>query len=172
METATIRKEGNPVIAGTVIDITLRKQAEQDLAQERELLRALMATVPDFIYFKDRESRFLRGNRALATAFGLDDPAQLVGKTDFDFFTVEHAQQAYDDEQELLRTGKPFMAKEEKETWPDGRVTWVSTTKMPYRDAYGAMLGTFGVSRNITERKQAEEMRKAKQAAEAASREE
>ena len=62
------------------------------------------------------------------------------------------------------------MAKEEKETWPDGRVTWVSTTKMPYRDAYGAMLGTFGVSRNITERKQAEEMRKAKEAAEAASR--
>jgi PAS domain S-box-containing protein len=129
----------------------------EELARERELLRALMDNLPDSIYFKDRQSRFLRINMALAKAFGLSDPVVAAGKTDFDFFTAEHAQPAYDDEQEVIRTGKPMMAKEEKETWPDGRVTWASTVKMPFRNANGAVIGTFGVSRNITDRKRAEE---------------
>jgi PAS domain S-box-containing protein len=151
------RKGKEPLVEGTLIDITERKQAEQALAQERELLRALMDNLPDSIYFKDRQSRFVRINMSLAKAFGLSDPGQAVGKTDFDFFTIEHAQQAYNDEQEVIVTGKPMMAKEEKETWPDGRVTWVSTTKMPLRDPDGTIIGTFGVSRDITERKRAEE---------------
>ena len=146
-----------PLVAGTLIDISERKQAEQALAHERDLLGTLMDNLPDYIYFKDRQSRFLRTNMALAKAFGLSDPGQAVGKTDFDFFTAEHAQQAYNDEQEVITTGKPMTGKEEKETWPDGRVTWASTTKMPFRDVNGAIIGTFGVSRNITERKQAEE---------------
>jgi PAS domain S-box-containing protein len=138
-------------------DITERKQVEQALAQERDLLRALMENLSDHIYFKDRQSRFLRANVAVAKMFGLSDPGQTVGKADFDFFTMEHAQQAYNDEQEVIATGKPMIAKEEKETWPDGRVTWVSTTKMPLRGADGAIIGTFGVSRDITERKRVEE---------------
>jgi PAS domain S-box-containing protein len=144
------------LVAGTLIDITEHKQAEQALAQERDLLGTLMDNLPDYIYFKDRQSRFLRINRAHTKAFGLSDPGQAVGKTDFDFFAAEHAQQAYNDEQEVITTGKPMTAKEEKETWPDGRVTWVSTIKMPFRDANGAIIGTFGVSRDITERKRAE----------------
>jgi PAS domain S-box-containing protein len=115
-----------------------------------------MDNLPDVIYFKDLESRFTRINKAHAKGFGLKDPAQAVGKTDFDFFTAEHAQEAYNDEQEIIRTGQPMLAKEEKETWPDGHVTWVSTTKMPLRDAHGNILGTFGVSHDVTERKRAE----------------
>ena len=162
---------GQLVKETTLIDITERKQAEAALIEERHLLRTLMENLPDKIYFKDRESRFIRVNNADARLFGLSDPAKLIGKTDFDFFTDEHAQQAFADELAILRTGQPMVGKEEKETWPDGRVTWVSTTKMPLRDARGNIIGTFGVSRDITERKQAEqELRNAKEAAEAASR--
>jgi len=177
--------EHDPLFEGTLIDITERKQAEaellkyaqdlevakaaqerhaeelarlvEELARERELLRALMDNIPDHIYFKDRQSGFLRVNASVARMFGLSEPGQLVGKTDFDFFTQDHAQQAFDDEQEVVATGKPMIAKEERETWPDGRVTWVSTTKMPLRDANGTIVGTFGVSHDITERKRAEE---------------
>jgi PAS domain S-box-containing protein len=115
-----------------------------------------MDNLPDAIYFKDRESRFVRINKGDIKVLGLSDPAQAVGKTDFDFFTADHARPAYDDEQEIIRTGQPVVGKEEKETWPDGRVTWVSTTKMPLRDAHGNIIGTFGVSRDITERKRME----------------
>jgi PAS domain S-box-containing protein len=147
-----------------------RKQAEAALIQERHLLCTLLGNLPECIYFKDRESRFTRINKAHAKIFGLNDPAQALGKTDFDFFTDEHAQQAFADEQEIMRMGQPMLAREEKETWPDGRVTWVSTTKMPLRDGQGNIIGTFGISRDCTERKRAEqEMYKAKEAAEAAT---
>ena len=154
-----IRGEDNQILYydGIVEDITERKRAEEALIEERHLLHTLMDNLPHLIYFKDRESRFTRLNKAGVSAFGLCNPAQAIGKTDFDFFTDEHAQPAYADEQEIIRTGQPMVAKEEKETWPDGRVTWASTTKMPLRDAHGNITGTFGVSSNITERKQAEE---------------
>jgi PAS domain S-box-containing protein len=156
---------------GVSRDITRRKQAEAELMEERHLLRTLMDNLPDVIYFKDLASRFTRINRSLARAFGLDDPAQAVGKTDFDFFTGEHAQQAFADEQEIIGTGQAMLGKEEKETWPNGHVTWASTTKMPLRDSNGKIIGTFGVSRDITRRKKEEqELLNAKEAAEAASR--
>src|SRR5438105_15897916 len=97
---------------------------DKALRQERYLLQALMDHLPDSIYFKDAESRFIRINKALALKFGLRDSAQARGKTDADFFTEEHARQAYQDEQEMMRTGWPVVGLEEKETWPDGRQTW------------------------------------------------
>ena len=137
-------------------DITDRKRAEEALIEERYLLHTLMDNLPDAVYFKDRESHFTRINKADVKLFGLSGPAQAVGKTDFDFFTTEHAQEAYNDEQQIIRTGQPVVGKEEMETWPDGHVTWASTTKMPLRDAKGNIIGTFGVSRDVTERKRAE----------------
>jgi two-component system, sensor histidine kinase and response regulator len=144
--------------------------AELSLLYEN-LLNALMEHIPDILYFKDCQSRFVRINRTAADWFGLSDPALAIGKTDFDLFTVDHAQPAFDDEQEIIRTGRPMLHKEEKETWTDGRTTWVDTSKLPLRDHNGHIIGTFGISRNITDRKIAEaSLRAAKDAAVAASR--
>ena len=137
---------------GIIRDITKQKRTEEMLAQERYLLYTLMDNVPDHVYFKDTESRFLRISKAHAEWFGLSDTFEAVGKTDFDFFSAQHAQQAYADEQQVMQTGQPLVGKEEKETWPNGRETWVSTTKMLLRDADGQIIGTFGISRDITKR--------------------
>ena len=116
-----------------------------------------MDNVPDSIYFKDRQSRFTRINLSAAARFGVASPALAVGRTDFDFFADEHAAQALRDEQEIIRTGQPMVNVEEKETRADGDVRWVSTTKLPLRDRLGNIIGTFGISRDITARKQVEE---------------
>lgn len=126
---------------------------EESLAQERYLLNSFMRNINDNIYFKNRESRFIRINTACAKWFGLNSPEEAVGRTDFDFFTREHAQQAYEDEQRVMETGEPIIGKEEKETWPDGRATWVSTTKEPLKDQNGSVIGCFGISRDITHTK-------------------
>lgn len=139
-----------PLIEGTMIEITERKKLEEALASEQTLLHTLMEYLPDSIYFKDLESRFIRVSRACARKFGCDDPASITGKSDFDFFAAEHAGEAFADEQEMIRTGSGMIGKEEMEVWPDGRIAWASTTKMPMRDAQGRIRGTFGVSRDIT----------------------
>jgi PAS domain S-box-containing protein len=142
--------------AGQIAVAIERRQVEEALAQERFLMQALMNNVPDYVYFKDRHSRFIRINQAHARSFAMGDPALAAGKTDFDFFTEEHARQAFEDEQAIMRTGQP-LSKEERETRPGRPDTWVLTTKMPLRDAGGNLIGTFGISRDITGRKQAEE---------------
>jgi PAS domain S-box-containing protein len=149
---------GGVGVGGFIRDVTAQRRAEAALAQERFLLRALMDHVPDSVYFKDRDSRIIRISSAQARRFGVRDAAEAVGRTDFDFFTEEHARQAYDDEQAILGTGQP-VTKEERETWAGRPDTWVSTTKVPLRDEAGRVVGTFGISRDITERKQAEEER-------------
>jgi PAS domain S-box-containing protein len=121
------------------------------------LLQNLLQNLPDNIYFKDLQSRFILINPASAKIFGLRSPEEAIGKTDFNIFTQEHASQAFADEQEIIRTGMPIVGKDEKETWPDGTISWVTTTKLPLRDKKGEIVGTFGISRNITERKLAEE---------------
>jgi phosphoserine phosphatase RsbU/P len=144
-------------MTGLSWDVSERYQMENALARERFLLKMLMDTLPDHIYFKDRESRFIAVNRATAELFGFADPAHVLGKTDADIFAREHAQAALRDEQEIVRTGQPLVNMEEKETWPDGHETWVSTSKLPLRDPNGHIIGTFGLSRDITEKKRAEE---------------
>ena len=126
------------------------------LREELFLLETLMDNSPDSIYFKDRESRFTRVNWYAAARFGVVEPTLAIGRTDFDYFTDEHAAQAFRDEQEIIRTGLPLVNVEEKETTPDGVVHWVSTTKMPLRDSDGNIVGTFGISRDITQRKEFE----------------
>ncbi|MBI5722967.1 MAG: PAS domain S-box protein [Planctomycetes bacterium] len=145
------------LLARTVRHIIQRRRAEAALQKEQYLLKVLMDNISDLIYFKDAQSKFLRVNRAMAERNGLKDPAEMVGKSDSDLFVGEHAPQALADEQEIMKTGKPIVGKMEEEIWASGRHTWVSTTKMPLRDHDGKMIGTFGVSRDITQAKLAEE---------------
>ena len=122
-----------------------------------DLLKAFLEHIPDGVYFKDRDSRFVRISQSLATRFGLSSPAQAIDKTDFDVFSKEHAEQAFADEQRIIRTRQPILEKEEKETWPDGRESWVLTTKLPMVDGKGDVIGTMGISRDIGERKRLEQ---------------
>ncbi|HEY4944886.1 MAG TPA: PAS domain S-box protein, partial [Candidatus Limnocylindrales bacterium] len=144
-------------IDGVIFDVTERKRAERVLVEQRARLIALMDNIPDHIYFKDVDSRFTMISRAMATSFGLSDPSQSVGKTDFDFFLEEQARPALEDEREIMRSGRPVVSLEERETWPDGRETWASTTKLVRTDGEGNVVGTFGISRDITERKRADQ---------------
>jgi diguanylate cyclase (GGDEF)-like protein/PAS domain S-box-containing protein len=123
--------------------------------REEVVVLALMEHFPGNIYFKDTESRFTRTNRAFARYVGLA-PEQIEGRSDADIFASEHADQAKADEQRILQTGASLLNVEEKETWPDGRETWVSTSKVPLRDAAGRVVGTFGISLDVTERRRAE----------------
>ena len=132
-----------------------RQRLLDDLDRERYLLSLLMNHLPDSIYFKDADSKFMRVSKALADRFGSDNPDNLIGKSDADYFSEEHAQQAREDELKLMNSGES-LSLEEKETYTDGSIKWVATTKLPLNSRDGELIGTFGISRDITEQKQAE----------------
>ena len=144
-------------IALQIGEALIRKRTETDLKRERDLWRSLLGNTPDKIYFKDTQSRFVNCSQAMAAQFGVKSPDELVGKTDFDFFGEAHARPAFEDEQEIIRTGRPMIDKDEREESKDGRVTWVTSTKLPWLDGSGKIIGTMGISRDITGRKLAEE---------------
>ena len=130
---------------------------QRELARERDLLHTLMDNVPDFISFKDTAGRFTTINRALARALGISRPEDALGETDFDYFAEGFAQQTLADEQEVLRTGQPLVGKVEEFHLRNKSPVWISTTKMVVRDWDGKIIGTFGVSRDITESKRAQQ---------------
>lgn len=146
-------KEKAPGLQGIFWDITEEIVAEQELQKERDLLNSLMDYTEDMIYFKDTDSRFTRVNRYMLKKFGMDDLSEIVGKTDADLFGTMHSQKALEDEQDILRTGQPLIGIEEKEDYNDKQDTWVSTTKMPMKNSQGEIIGVFGISRDITEKK-------------------
>jgi diguanylate cyclase (GGDEF)-like protein/PAS domain S-box-containing protein len=139
----------------------LHQQWLQEAAQLRELkltcMGNLLSTTEERIYFKDLDSRFLLVSRGWIVAITPDRTAEeVVGKTDFDFFSEEHATAAFEDEQRIIRTGVPIVGKLERETFRNGISPWVSTTKMPLRDERGQIIGTFGISRDVTAQIKAE----------------
>ncbi|HTL67626.1 MAG TPA: PAS domain S-box protein, partial [Lacunisphaera sp.] len=133
-----------------------RRRIEDALAEQQYYLLMLMENLPDHVYFKDLESRFISSSRSFLQRHGLT-PVELRGKTDFDLYGAEHAQRARADELEIIRTGRPLINYEEREVGQDGAVTWVLSSKLPMRDAAGKIIGTFGISRDITARKLDEE---------------
>jgi len=111
----------------------------------------------DCIYFKDLDSKFIFVNSAMAQWMGYKKPSEVIGKSDFDIYRKENAQRMFEAEQAIIKTGETLEGIEEKEEWKGGRIAWVSTTKLPLRDATGKIIGTFGVSRDITAQKESEQ---------------
>jgi len=128
-----------------------RKLAEDVLAEELNLLRTLIDNIPDRIYFKDDKGRFLAGNIAVAHQMGAKTPDELIGKTDFDFYPRELAQQFYADEQQIILSGQPLINREKRiVNQTTGEHLWFSTSKIPLRDSYGKIVGIVGIDRDIT----------------------
>ncbi|HEY2980517.1 MAG TPA: PAS domain S-box protein [Anaerolineales bacterium] len=134
-------------------DITERHRAEQALASERQLLRTLVDLIPDRIYVKDSESRFVLKNRADLNAMGASTPEEVIGKSDFDFYPRELAAQYLADEQAMLAAGESLIDHEEPGRDAEGHPRWILTTKVPVRDAQGRITGLVGIGRDITDRK-------------------
>ena len=121
-----------------------------ELLNEKKLIDSLMETIPDAIYFKDLQSRFIKISKSMYNYLGDNKNIDIIGKTDFDIFTEEHARPAFETEQEIIKNGKPIINLIEKETWKNGRITYASTSKMPLKNTSGVIVGTFGISHDIT----------------------
>ncbi len=142
-------------------DITNQKAVETKMASEQHMLNNFIDNIPDNIYFKDLNSKFIKVNKATALKMGYSNSAKLLGKSDFDIFNKENALGAFNDEQDIIKTGKPYIGTEKREVWKNGKVTWAISHKMPMYDERGNIIGTFGFTRDITERKKAESAREA-----------
>src|ERR1017187_2843625 len=132
-------------------------RGNKDLANAHRQLQVLLDNVPDRIYFKDTQSRFIQCNRAVARRVGVEDPKKVISKTDFDFYPREKAEEFRKDDQRIMQIGEPMLNKTERVIKPNGEITWSSITKVPLRDKEGKVAGLVGISRDITEQKQAEE---------------
>jgi len=163
--TTTLLKnnEGRPyAIAGIAKDITERKKIEAALAEERNLLRTLIDSLPDYIFIKDRDSRFITNNISHLRLLGAKTQDEVIGKTDLDIFPHELAAQYYADEQQVVQSGEPLLNREEITIDRNGREQWLLTSKIPLRDSKGEIMGLVGIGRDVSKLKQAEEALKNK----------
>ncbi len=142
---------GRPGRLVLAVDVTARKQAEEALDRERTLMRTLIDQIPDYIYVKDLEGRFVLANEAVARVMGAARPAELLGRTDHNFFPAPVAAKFRADEQAVL-AGQPLVNQEESTQVADGTWRTVLTTKLPLRDAAGRIVSVVGVGRDVTER--------------------
>jgi len=148
--------DGNVVGSiGIIKDISERKKTEKELAYQHGLLQSLLDAVPDSIYFKDTDSKFVKVNKAKAMHSNTT-PENMIGKTDFDFLPENDAKRIYKDDQKVMKTGKSLVNKTEKYVNKDGDERWISVTKIPRYNQDRETIGTMGISRNITELKKSE----------------
>lgn len=148
-----------------MIEVRTRElnNAKDKFAVEHFLLNTLLEHSPDLIYFKDADCKIVRASAAMARHLGYEDAAALISKSDTDLYGPEQSGEYLADEHQIIATGIPIIGKEERQYTPEGKRVWVSTTKAPLRTADGHIVGLFGVARDITDYKIAQD------AAEAAS---
>jgi PAS domain S-box-containing protein len=153
--TETVEKKDKQIalLSAKIGELT---EANHAFANTQILLDAMLENIPDRIYFKDAQSRFVKVSKALAKRMGITNLEEVVGKTDFDFFPLEKAREFFDDEQRIIQTGQPLINKIEKHLLSNGDVSWTSTTKVPLRTADGTIVGIAGINRDITDLKLAE----------------
>ena len=137
-------------------DVTETYELRREAAYEHDLLLALIDNIPDQVYFKDHQSRFIRINPSLARRYGLNNPEEAIGKSDADFYSAEHAAQTAAEERRIMETAQGVYSQLHHEKWGDGRESWNLSTKLPLRGPQGDIIGTFGISHDITEHKQRE----------------
>ena len=156
----TMESTANPILdeTGTIIgflaiqhDVTERKHIAEDLAQERNVLRILIDSLPDYIYVKDRSSRMIKTNVAQASLLRAKTPEETIGKTDFDFYPKPEAAQYYADEQLIVHSGQALVNQEEISQDREGKPRWTLTTKVPFRDETGRVIGIVGIGRCVHE---------------------
>jgi PAS domain S-box-containing protein len=147
--------DNREVVFSSLRDITERKQTEEELKRRESYLSSIIENQPGLVWLKDSAGRFLAVNRAFAGSCGVDDPASLAGKTDYDIWPRELAEKYRNDDGAVMRSGDPRTV--EEPILDHGVTTWFETFKTPIRDASGAIIGTTGFARDITVRKQVEE---------------
>ena len=155
---------GTQLMLSAVWDTTARKRAEEALVAERNLLRTLIDNLPDLIYAKDIEGRFILKNLADVRQMGAASPEETIGRTDFDYYPLDIAERFHADDQAVIQSGQPLINREESGVGADGTRGWFLTSKVPLRDRRGEIVGLVGIGRDITERKQAEEARRESEA--------
>jgi PAS domain S-box-containing protein len=143
------RNKKEEYLEGIIENISSHKEMEEKLSLERDFMQGLLDNIPDIIYFKDRDNHIIKVNKFYARGVGLK-PEEIVGKTDFDFFPYEQAKKMVDDDNEVLTSGKPIVGKIERTLLPDGTWNQVITTKIPMYDKMGKIIGTMGMTRDMT----------------------
>ncbi len=155
-------KDGKPdFVLKRIKDITKEVLSEQFRQNQQIILKTVMEEVPLRIYFKDKESKFLMNSKSHMKFLGCESLKDIIGKSDSDFFDEDHARKAFEDEKGIMETGESII-KEEKIITKDGKVSWAQSTKSPLKDNNGEIIGTFGITRDITALKQAEDKLKEK----------
>lgn len=132
------------------------QRIRENLSRETALLNSMLKTLPDYVYFKDTESRFLRISESMVSLFGARTSDEIIGKSDFDYHPPKDAKRYYDEEQEIIRKGEGFVDEIRQGVDENGDELWTSVTKLPMFDKSGKCIGTFGISKDITKIKQLE----------------
>ena len=138
-------------LVGVWVDITRRKMADMHAMEDRDLFRTLINYLPDNIYFKNKESRFIMANEATARKMGVPTPSDLIGCRDTNFLSAETTGVARREELEIMRTGVPITNRVHREQWKGGADSWCKLSKFPWYASDGSIKGIVGISSDVTE---------------------